>query len=79
MQCVRKQENDNKKTTTTTTTVTPKAKFKTTDIVDTMISNILPDLLFSLNQPLKSSDSWYSGMLQNTVKTYEYLDFFSFY
>jgi hypothetical protein len=33
-----------------------KAKFKNTDFVDIMISDVLRDLGFSLNQPLKSAD-----------------------
>lgn len=34
----------------------PKAKFKITDFVDTVVSKILRDLSFSLNQPPKSTD-----------------------
>jgi len=34
----------------------PKAEFKNTDFVDTMISKVLRDLRFNLNHPLKSAD-----------------------
>ena len=34
----------------------PKAEFKNTDFVDTMISKVLRDLRFDLNHPLKSAD-----------------------
>jgi hypothetical protein len=34
----------------------PKPKLKKTDFVDTMISNVLRDLPFSRNKPLKSTD-----------------------
>jgi len=33
--------------------------------LDTMISNVLRDLHYSLNQLLKSSDDWHVGMLEN--------------
>ena len=59
----------------TTTTVAPRMKFKTTDVADKMISNILRDLRFSLIQTLKSADKWYIEILQNIIKTYEYFDF----
>jgi hypothetical protein len=37
----------------------PKAKLKTkTCFVDTMLSEVLCDLHFSLNQPFKSADDW---------------------
>ena len=44
-----------------------------------MISNILHDLRFSLNEPLQSADKCYIGILQNVIKTYEYVDFFFTY
>jgi hypothetical protein len=39
-------------------------KKKKTDFVGTMISNVLRDLPFSGNQPLKSADHSYIGILQ---------------
>jgi len=51
---------------------------KEKNFVDTMISNILHDLRFSLNEPLQSADKWYFGILQNVIKTYEYVDFLFF-
>ena len=39
-----------------------------THVADTMVSNILRDLQFSLNQLLKSADKWYIGILQNIIK-----------
>jgi len=39
-----------------------------------MISNILRDLRFRLNEPLKSAYKYYIGILQN-IKTYNYLEF----
>jgi hypothetical protein len=41
-----------------------------------MISKTLRDLRSSLNQPLKSTDECYIGILQNRTQTYEYVDFF---
>jgi hypothetical protein len=41
---------------------------KTTDFVDTMITNVLRDLPFSRNQPLKSADDWYIGILKNKTR-----------
>ena len=61
---------------TTTNIFASRAIFKITDVVKTMISNILHDLRFSLNQSLKSADKWYIEILQNVIKTYEYLEFF---
>jgi hypothetical protein len=40
-----------------------------------MISKILLDLRFSLNQAPKLADDWYIGMLKNIMKTYEYVNF----
>jgi hypothetical protein len=56
----------------------PPNEIKKTDFVDIIISKILRDLHFSLNQPLKSADDWYIGILKNIIKTYEYVDFFFF-
>jgi hypothetical protein len=43
------------------------------------ISKVVSDLRFSLNQPWKSADDCYIGLLKNTIKIYEYVDtFFSF-
>ena len=39
--------------------------------------NILRDLTFSLNLPLKSADDWYTGILKNIIKTLEYIDLVS--
>ena len=46
--------------------------------VDTMIARVLHYLLFSLNQPLKSADDWYIGILGNihVIQTYEYVNIF---
>jgi hypothetical protein len=40
-------------------------KTKNTDFVDTIISNVLRDLPFSRNQPLKSADDWYIRILND--------------
>ena len=40
-------------------------KKKKTDFVDTIISELLCNLHFSLDQPLKSADDWYIGILNN--------------
>jgi len=42
-------------------------------IVDMMISIISCDLPLSQNQPLKSADDQYVGILTNKLKTYEVL------
>jgi hypothetical protein len=41
---------------------------KGTDFVDIMLSNILCDLHFCQNQPLKSTDDKYIGILRNKIK-----------
>ena len=43
-----------------------------------MIPKDLRDLRISLDQPLKSADSWYTGILKNIIKTQEYSDIFPF-
>jgi hypothetical protein len=44
----------------------PKAKYKKHRFfLDTMISNVLRDLHYSLNQLLKSSNDWHIGILEN--------------
>ena len=55
-----------------------KAKFKKkrADFVKTVISNVLRALGCSLNQPLKSADDWYSGILRNATKTMDMKIFF---
>jgi hypothetical protein len=45
-----------------------KIQKKKCNFVDTMISNTLRDLTFSLNQPLKSVDDRYIGILKNKTK-----------
>jgi hypothetical protein len=48
----------------------PKPKnqdLKNTDYVDVMISNVLRDLPFSRNQPLKLVDNWYIRILRNKL------------
>jgi hypothetical protein len=40
---------------------------KNTNFVDTMLSKALRDLRFSLNQPLKSVDDQYIGILENEL------------
>jgi hypothetical protein len=40
---------------------------KKTDFVDIMISEVLRDLPFCRNQPLKSADDWYIRILKNTL------------
>jgi hypothetical protein len=40
---------------------------KNTDLVDIMISNVLRDLLFSRNQPLKSTDDRHIGILKDKL------------
>jgi hypothetical protein len=47
------------------------------DFVDTMMSKVLRDLRFNLNQSLKSADDWYIGMLQNITKNSDVLDGFN--
>ena len=44
-------------------------EIKSTDFVDTMISKVLRDLTFSLNQPLKSARDLYIGILKHKIKT----------
>jgi hypothetical protein len=39
-----------------------------------MISKVSRDLRFTLNQAVKSADGWYIGMLQNIIRTYEYVN-----
>jgi hypothetical protein len=46
----------------------PKRILKNTDFVDTMISKVLRDLPFSLNQPLKSADDSYVGIPKNVMQ-----------
>jgi hypothetical protein len=47
----------------------PKQNLKNTQIfVNTMISTVLCDLRFSLNQPLTSADDWYSGTVETVTK-----------
>jgi hypothetical protein len=43
----------------------PHPREKDTDIVDRIISKVLRDLFFSLQQPLESPDDWYIGILKN--------------
>jgi hypothetical protein len=38
---------------------------KYTDFVDMMTSQVLRNLRFNQNQPLKSADDWYFGILKN--------------
>jgi hypothetical protein len=57
---------------------TTKTKFGGRDFEETMTSEVLGDLLFALNQPLQSSEVFYSGMLKYIIKTYEYVEFFFF-
>jgi hypothetical protein len=52
-----------------------KRNFRKTDFVDMKISKVLRDLRFSINQPPKSADDWYIGILKNIIKSYEYVDF----
>jgi hypothetical protein len=47
----------------------PKTKLKKTQIfLDMMLSKVLRDSRFSLNQPLKSADGWHTGILNNITK-----------
>ena len=50
-------------------------KKKKTGFVDTIISKVLRDLHFILNQPLKSADNYYSGILKNMIQIHEFVDF----
>ena len=54
-----------------------KRNLKNTDLVQRMISKVLLDLPFSLNQPPKSADG-YTGILKYIIKTKEHVDFFKF-
>jgi hypothetical protein len=45
----------------------PKPKFKKTYFVGVMISNVLRDVPFSRNQPLKSAGDWYIVILKNKL------------
>jgi hypothetical protein len=45
-----------------------KRNLKNTDFVDTVISKVLYDLHFSLNQPRKSADDYYIGIFKNIIK-----------
>jgi len=42
-----------------------KQNLKYTDFLDMTTSQVLRNLRFSQNQPLKSADDWYIGILQN--------------
>jgi hypothetical protein len=53
-----------------------KRNLKNADFVDTILSKVVRDLRFNLNQPMKSADDWYSGSLEGIIKTYKYVDFF---
>jgi len=41
-----------------------------------MVSKVLCDSSFSLNQPMKSVDYEWIGVLRNTIKTFGYVAFF---
>jgi len=41
-----------------------------------MMSKVLRDFPFNLNESPKSADDWYIGILKNTKKAYQYVDFF---
>jgi hypothetical protein len=45
-----------------------KTKFRNTDFVDTLILNVLRDLPFGRNNPLKSSDDYRIIILKNKTK-----------
>jgi len=45
-----------------------KQNLKYTDLVDTMISKVICDLHFSLNQPSKSADDSYTGISKSIIK-----------
>jgi hypothetical protein len=49
---------------------------KSTDFVDTVISDVLCDLCFSLNQPVVSADDKYVGILKHIIKSCEYIVLF---
>jgi hypothetical protein len=40
---------------------------------------VLRNLPFSRNQPLKSADDYYIGILKNIIKTYEYVNILFFF
>jgi hypothetical protein len=54
----------------------PKRNFKNIDFGDTKISRFY--VIFRLNQPLKSANDYYTGILKNISKTYKHVDFFLF-
>jgi hypothetical protein len=54
----------------------PKRNLKSTGSVDTNLLKAVRNLRFSLNQPLKSADDWYIGILKNVITVYSYVDFF---
>jgi hypothetical protein len=56
----------------------PKRKIKKKQFVDTIMSKVIRDLSISLNQPLKSADDRYTGILKNIINTYVDFFFFSF-
>ena len=49
-----------------------KRNIKNTNLVRTVISQVLCELRFNLNQSPKSADGWYIGILRNVMKTYKY-------
>ena len=53
-----------------------KRNLKNTDFVDTIISKVLCDLLFILNQRQQSAGDKYFGIFKNVIKSYEYVYFF---
>jgi hypothetical protein len=56
-----------------TATPPPYKLKKKADFADTMVSNVSSDLPFSRNQPLKSADEQYTGILKNNIKTLQRL------
>ena len=46
----------------------PKIELKKTDVIETMISNVLSDVPYSRNQLLKSADFQYIGISKNKIK-----------
>jgi hypothetical protein len=51
----------------------PNRNLNNKDFADTMILNVLHDLHFGQNQPLKSANDQYIRILQNIIKNLGYL------
>jgi hypothetical protein len=54
----------------------PKSKFKNSYFLNTVMSNVLSNLPFSLNHPLKLADNQHIEILKNKIQNLHMLDEF---